>query len=212
MPTVEVHRARGSQGGLESDGPRHSGTQCRSSRRRGAGADRRGVHGGAFGFLARPELVMSPPAGAGHSRYQHSAERPHPARQRPRPDPRSLVRGSLCSLTHALQLDELRTVTRRQQIRSLIRPSEAGRLVHQIQAHAELVAQLPRLRRSDSDRPRVPRQAHRLGAGRWPRNGVAFSKASAMRNRVGSWNGLPTSWIATGNPPEPNPAHTEIAG
>ena len=40
-------------------------------------------------------------------------------------------------------------------------------------------------------------------AGRWPRNGVAFSKASAMSNRVGSWNGLATSWIATGNPPAP---------
>jgi hypothetical protein len=49
-------------------------------------------------------------------------------------------------------------------------------------------------------------------AGRWARNGVAFSKASATRNRVGSWNGLPTSWIATGSLPAPNPAQTEIAG
>ena len=49
-------------------------------------------------------------------------------------------------------------------------------------------------------------------AGRWLRNGVAFSKASATQNRVGSWNGLPASWIATGNPPAPNPAQTEIAG
>ena len=52
-------------------------------------------------------------------------------------------------LTHALQLDELRAVTRRQQIRALIRPSEAGRLVNQIRVHAELVTQLPQIRRSD---------------------------------------------------------------
>ncbi len=52
-------------------------------------------------------------------------------------------------LTHALQLDELRAVTRRQQIRALIRPSEAGRLVNQIRAHAELATQLPHIHRSD---------------------------------------------------------------
>jgi predicted nucleic acid-binding protein len=51
-------------------------------------------------------------------------------------------------LTHPLQLDELRAVTRRQQIRALIRPSEARRLVNQIRAHAELVSQLPYIRRS----------------------------------------------------------------
>ncbi len=52
-------------------------------------------------------------------------------------------------LTHSLQLDELRSVTRRREIRTLIRAPEAGRLVNQIRAHAELVAQLPRLRRSE---------------------------------------------------------------
>src|SRR5206468_3464181 len=51
-------------------------------------------------------------------------------------------------LTHPMQLDELRAVTRGQQIRSLIRPSEAGRLVNQIGAQAELVTQLPHIRRS----------------------------------------------------------------
>jgi putative PIN family toxin of toxin-antitoxin system len=51
-------------------------------------------------------------------------------------------------LTHPLQLDELSAVTRRQQIRTLIRPSEAGRLVNQIRAHAEFVTQLPHIRRS----------------------------------------------------------------
>ena len=48
--------------------------------------------------------------------------------------------------------------------------------------------------------------------GRRSRNGVAFSKASAMRSTVASWNGLPTSWIATGSPPAPKPEHTDIAG
>ncbi len=52
-------------------------------------------------------------------------------------------------LTHTLQLEELRTVTRRPQIRSLIRPAEAGRLVNQLRADAELVPELPRTRRSD---------------------------------------------------------------
>lgn len=52
-------------------------------------------------------------------------------------------------LTHALQLEELRTVTRRPQIRSLIRPAEAGRLVNQLRTDAELVTELPRTRRSD---------------------------------------------------------------
>src|SRR4051812_14854820 len=40
--------------------------------------------------------------------------------------------------------------------------------------------------------------AQAASAGRMLRNGVAFSKASATRNKVGSWNGLATSWMATG--------------
>src|SRR5260370_41505405 len=52
-------------------------------------------------------------------------------------------------LTHDFQLEELRTVTRRPQIRSLIRPAVAGRLVNQLRADAELVTLLPRTRRSD---------------------------------------------------------------
>ena len=52
-------------------------------------------------------------------------------------------------ITHELQLEELRAVTRRQQIRVLIRRSEAGRLVNQLRANAELMTRLPRTRRSD---------------------------------------------------------------
>src|SRR5439155_25048648 len=49
-------------------------------------------------------------------------------------------------------------------------------------------------------------------AGRVLRNGVAFSKASATRSRVASWNGFAAICTATGRPPSPNPAQTEIAG
>jgi len=52
-------------------------------------------------------------------------------------------------LTHPLQLAELRAVTRRPRIRTLIRPPEAGRLVNQIRALAEPVTGLPPTRRSD---------------------------------------------------------------
>src|SRR5260221_5051479 len=52
-------------------------------------------------------------------------------------------------LTHDLQLEELRTVTRRPQIRTLIRAAEAGRLVNQLRAQSELVTRLPPTSRSD---------------------------------------------------------------
>src|ERR1700704_1878448 len=49
-------------------------------------------------------------------------------------------------ITHELQLEELRVVTRRQQIR----PSEAGRLINHLRANAELATRLPRTRRSNN--------------------------------------------------------------
>ena len=52
-------------------------------------------------------------------------------------------------LTHSLQLQELRAVTRRAHIRRLIRPAQAGRLVNQLRATAIIVDRLPRVRRSD---------------------------------------------------------------
>jgi uncharacterized protein len=52
-------------------------------------------------------------------------------------------------LTHPLLIEELRAVSRRPQIRSLIRPAQAGRLVNQIRALAEPVTRLPATRRSD---------------------------------------------------------------
>src|SRR3546814_1629137 len=55
-------------------------------------------------------------------------------------------------VSHALQLDELREVSRREKIRSLIRPSEAGRLINQISAVAHIPVALPNVARSPEDR------------------------------------------------------------
>jgi uncharacterized protein len=53
---------------------------------------------------------------------------------------------TLCS--HALQLDELRNVTRREKLRPLIRSSDAGRLINQIMQMAEMANRLPHVQRS----------------------------------------------------------------
>ena len=53
---------------------------------------------------------------------------------------------TLCS--HALQLDELRGVTRREHLRPLIRSSDAGRLINQIMQMAEMPSRLPDVQRS----------------------------------------------------------------
>jgi putative PIN family toxin of toxin-antitoxin system len=55
-------------------------------------------------------------------------------------------------VSHPLQLDELRDVTRRDRIRAHIRPAHAGRLVNQIARLAELPATLPPVRRSPDPR------------------------------------------------------------
>ena len=51
-------------------------------------------------------------------------------------------------LTHARQLEELRTVTRRPRVRALIRSAEAGRLINQLRDNAEFVGRLPLIQRS----------------------------------------------------------------
>jgi hypothetical protein len=52
-------------------------------------------------------------------------------------------------LTHAMQLDELRGVTRRDCVRARFRPAEAGRLINRLYASAVFVGRLPRTARSD---------------------------------------------------------------
>ncbi|HWD59432.1 MAG TPA: putative toxin-antitoxin system toxin component, PIN family [Stellaceae bacterium] len=52
-------------------------------------------------------------------------------------------------LAHAIQLDEIREVTRRPRFRGRFRPAEAGRLVNLIHDNAEFVRGLPLVRRSD---------------------------------------------------------------
>jgi putative PIN family toxin of toxin-antitoxin system len=56
--------------------------------------------------------------------------------------------GRFTLVSHAVQLDEFRAVSRRERIRPLLRPAEAGRLVNRIAALAEMPTQLPFVRRS----------------------------------------------------------------
>jgi len=60
--------------------------------------------------------------------------------------------GRFTLVSHALQLEELREVTRRDKIRRLIRPAEAGRLVNQISRIAEMPDRLPSIARSRDPR------------------------------------------------------------
>ncbi len=55
-------------------------------------------------------------------------------------------------VSHAIQLDELREVTRRDKIRALVRPFEAGRLVNQIAVIADMPERLPTVERSRDPR------------------------------------------------------------
>jgi putative PIN family toxin of toxin-antitoxin system len=57
-------------------------------------------------------------------------------------------RGLFDLLTCDLQLQEVREVTRRPSVRSLIRPAMAGELVNQLRGMAMLVGSLPRVDRS----------------------------------------------------------------
>ncbi len=56
--------------------------------------------------------------------------------------------GRYVLLSHELQFGELRSVTRRDYLRSRIRPAQAGKLVNQIRTKAEIVDRLPTVRRS----------------------------------------------------------------
>ena len=60
--------------------------------------------------------------------------------------------GRFTLVSHALQLDEVREVTRRPKIRGLIRPAETGRLVNRVAALAEMPARLPPVERSRDPR------------------------------------------------------------
>lgn len=55
-------------------------------------------------------------------------------------------------VSHMLQIDEIRDVSRREKIRTLIRSAEVGRLVNQIVAIAEMPSALPDVRRSPDPR------------------------------------------------------------
>ena len=55
-------------------------------------------------------------------------------------------------ISHAIQFDELREVTRRDRIRARLKPAEAGRLINQIKALAEMADRLPPVERSRDSR------------------------------------------------------------
>jgi uncharacterized protein len=59
------------------------------------------------------------------------------------------LRDSFVLVTHPLQLDEIRAVTRRPRFRSRLRPAEAGRLVNLMHENAEFLRRLPPVGRSD---------------------------------------------------------------
>lgn len=55
-------------------------------------------------------------------------------------------------VSHELQFAEFREVTRRDKIKALVRPSEAGRLLNRIGALAEMPERLPPIQRSRDPR------------------------------------------------------------
>jgi len=61
---------------------------------------------------------------------------------------RAWTQGLFEILTHEIQLDEFRTVTRRPHLRALLRSADAGRVVNQFRLRAEMVGQLPHTQRS----------------------------------------------------------------
>ena len=60
--------------------------------------------------------------------------------------------GRFTLVSHALQIEEFREVSRREKIKALIRPSRAGRLLNCIAATAEMPARLPPVERSRDPR------------------------------------------------------------
>ena len=61
---------------------------------------------------------------------------------------RAWADGQFDLATHEIQLEEFRTVSRRPELRGLLRPAHAGRVVNQLRSHAQIVARLPRVQRS----------------------------------------------------------------
>jgi putative PIN family toxin of toxin-antitoxin system len=62
------------------------------------------------------------------------------------------LEGQYTLISHALQLQELRDITRREEIRRIIQPARAGRLVNQVLTMAEMPGKLPQVERSPDPR------------------------------------------------------------
>ncbi|HEX3884971.1 MAG TPA: putative toxin-antitoxin system toxin component, PIN family [Stellaceae bacterium] len=61
---------------------------------------------------------------------------------------RAWASGHFDLITHEIQLDEFRAVSRRPELRSALRSAEAGHVVNQIRLHADMVRRLPFVQRS----------------------------------------------------------------
>lgn len=59
------------------------------------------------------------------------------------------LQSSFDLISHEWQIEELRAVTRRRELRRLLRPTDAGRVINQLRAGAELLGRLPPVRRSN---------------------------------------------------------------
>lgn len=86
-------------------------------------------------------------------------------------------------VSHSLQLDELREVSRRDKIRRVIRPSEAGRLANQIAAIADMPAALPPVERSPDPRDDFLLGLCEAGAADWLVTGDKDDLLTLKRDR-----------------------------
>jgi len=70
-------------------------------------------------------------------------------------------------ISHSLQLDEIRDVSRREKIRALVRPAEIGRLLNQITTVADMPHDLPTVQRSPDPRDDFLLALCEAGAADW---------------------------------------------
>jgi putative PIN family toxin of toxin-antitoxin system len=87
-------------------------------------------------------------------------------------------------VSHARQIEEIRDVSRREKVRSLLRPAEAGRLVNQISLVADMPAALPHVQRSPDPRDDFLLALCEAGHADWLVTGDKDDLLSLERHRV----------------------------
>ena len=98
------------------------------------------------------------------------------------------IAGEFVLVSHALQVEELRGVTRRDKIRRLIRRADAGRLVNQISAVAEMPKALPALESSPDPSDELRRRMQAPSGGRPCRRNLLALREAGRAN-----------WLVTGD-------------